>query len=170
MHQLVKPDTDWLAVHPPSSLVSSPRPEPRLTKLSAYYFAHSIKNEVFILDKLREANFNNNWLRLLLWFLAKDSESELGKTPYYINDYRVMPNTGSDTVEGQFEWFRVNVSLGVAIEVSYELIEKVIDSPIRHNYFESRLLYLIVNSSGKEKLKREYPEIWEEFGLGELSG
>jgi len=169
MHQLVETDTNGLNVNPPSSLVSSPQPEPKLTRLAAYYFAHAIKNETFILSKIREDSFNHNFFRLLLWFLAKDSEGEAKKSPYDITNYGAMPDTGSDTFEGQFEWFHVNVPWSIAIEASYELAEKVIDWPMRSDCFESGIPYLIVNSHGKEKLKNEHPDIWNEFKLGELT-
>ena len=170
MHQLVEADTNGLNVNPPSSFITSPQPEPKLTKLAAYYFAHLIKNEAFVLKKLKEDSLNNNVLRLLFWFLAQDSKSESEKTRHDIDSYRPMPDTGSNTIEGQFEWFSTNVHMNVAIEISYELVEKAIDIPMRYDCFESGLLHLIVNSRGKEKLKEDWPEIWDEFKLGELSG
>jgi hypothetical protein len=169
MHQLVKPDTDWLDVNPPSSFVITPTPEPKLPKLTAYYFAHSIKNQDFIIRKIREDLSNHNWLRLLLWFLAKDSEAVSETTAYDLNPYKFMPDTGSDSIEGQFKWFLENITYKVAIDLSYVTLDNAVPPTIRQKYFE-RGSDLIVNSEGKEKLKRDWPEIWHEFGLEEVSG
>ena len=169
MHQLVKPDTDWLNVNPPSSLVTPPKPEPKLTKLSAYYLAHAIKNEEFIVSKARKTTYHNNWLKLLLWFLAKDSEtaSETASSNLYAR--RVMPDTGSDNIEGHFEWFFAKIPAVVAIELSYVMVEDAVPLPFRYDCFDAMSDNLVVNFKGKEKLKADYPEIWDEFGLGELS-
>ena len=171
MHQVVKPNTDWLDVNLPSSLVSPPKPpepESRLTKLTAYYFAHSIKNEAFILNKLRENVTNRNWLRLLLWFLAKESKRVSETTPYDMDSISIMPNTGSDSIEGQLKWFLENITYEVAIDLSQVTLDNAVPPTIQWKYCETGN-DLIINSSGKEKLKRDWPEIWDEFGLGELS-
>ncbi len=173
MHQLVKPHTDWLDVNPPSSLVSPPKPpepEPKLTKLTAYYFAHSIKNEMFILNKLKEDITNRNWLRILLWFLARESERVSEKRPFEMDSNPIMPDTGSDTIEGQLKWFLENIKYNVAIPISYVTLDNAVSPTLQRKYFEERSSDLIINSSGKEKLKRDYPEIWDEFGLDEVSG
>ena len=169
MHQLVKPDTTGLNVKPPSSLVPALKPEPKLTKLAAYYFAHSIKNEDFILDKARKDTLNHNWLKLLLWFLAKESLRLSEKSPYDMDSRAIMPDTGSNTIEGQFEWFLENITYQVAIDLSYVTLDNAVPSTIQRKYFEKGN-DLIVNSEGKKKLKRDWPEIWNEFGLDEVSG
>lgn len=169
MHQFVQKGITGLNVDTPSSFVSKAEPEPKLTKLAAYYFAHAIKNEKFILNKARENTYYNNWLKLLLWFLAKDSEKASETKPYDIYVSRIMPDTGSNTIDGQFEWFFNKILADVAIDLSYVVVENAVPPPFRYNCFARMGDYLIVNSNGKEKLKRDWPEIWDEFGLGELS-
>jgi len=34
-----------------------------------------------------------------------------------------------------------------------------------YDYFEPRGAYRFVNEAGKEKLKKEWPKVWEEFDL-----
>jgi len=63
VYQLVKADIEGLNVNPPSTFATPRKPEPKLPKLTAYYFAHSIKNEDFILNKARETGgYYSNWL------------------------------------------------------------------------------------------------------------
>jgi len=169
MYQLVEAGVTGLDINPPSSLVTAPTPEPKLTKLSAYYLAHAIKNEGLIVSKARETTYHNNWLKLLLWFLAKDSETASETTPSNLYATRVMPDTGSDNVEGQFGWFFDKIPADVAIELSYVVVEDAMPPPFRYNCFDTMSDHLIVNSKGKEKLKRDWPEIWEEFNLGYLT-
>ncbi len=171
MHQLVQPDTDWLDVNTPSSLESPPKtpePEPKLTKLSAYYFAQSIKNEEFILRKLMEADYNHNWLKLLLWHLAKESERLSEKKSFAIYDYSYMPETGYSNIEGHFEWFVNNVAMEIAVNLCWITQDNAMYPLKAYDYFERDTAYSIVNTKGKQKLKTDWPEIWDEFKLGEL--
>jgi len=174
IHQLVEKDMTGLNVDMPSSLLPTPKapePEPELPKLTAYYFAHAIKNEKFILNKARaQGGYYDNWLKLLLWFLASDSKLTSETKPGDVYIRRVMPDTSSDTIEGQFEWFLNNVPGEVAIELSYVVVDNAVPPSIRYTYLEQRSDNLVVNSKGKGKLKRDWPGIWDEFKLDELSG
>lgn len=165
IYQLVKPDTEWLNVNPPSSLVSTAIPEPKLPKLTAYYFAHAIKNQKFIVNKAKEFPVNDYWLRLLLYFLAKESKHVSNLRPDEIPGPRAMPNTGSDTIEGHFEWFKRNVSMQVIIDIASWALDDGVPTPMQYNYTSNGL---IINAQGKKKLKKDWPEIWNEFSLGEL--
>lgn len=172
IHQLVNAGATGLNVNPPSSLQRAPEPEPKLTKLAAYYFANSIQNEDFILDKAREDSLNHNWLKLLLWFLAKESERVSERTTYDVYDLSIMPETGYDAIdiEGQFEWFRHNVPSDIAIYLSSVTLDNALSPLPSYAYLESGTVGLVINPKGKQKLKTDWPEIWDEFGLGELSG
>jgi len=166
MHQLVKPDTNWLNVKLPSSFVTAPlEPEPKLTKLVAYYFAHSIKNRNFLLGKRRD--FPNDELFLLLWYLAIDSLGKANSTviqPY--NEH--MPTTINNTLDEQFEVFSK-----MSIWVRGDLRDLVLTCKIGedyYKYFEDERDFIIVNADGREKLKSEWPDIWDELKLDEVSG
>jgi len=169
MHQLVKPDTDWLDANLPSSFVITPTPEPKLPKLAAYYFAHSIKSEDFILRKLNEGEYNHNWLKLLFWHLAKESERLSEKRPFVMQEYSYMPKTGYSNIEGHFEWFKNNVPSDIAINLVWVVLDNAIYPLKTYDYFEHGTVYSVVNSKGKQKLRTEWPEIWDEFGLDEVS-
>jgi hypothetical protein len=171
MHQHVKPHTEGLDVNPPSSLVSLPKPavaETELSKLLAHYFAHLIKNKAFILNSVKRHASYAYQLKLLFWLLAKESV-RVSEDPYDFLGRSVMPDTGSDAIEKQLEWLDENVPFEVAEQVS-NLIDDVISLQTPHNYLESSIWDLVVSSSGKEKLKGDWPEFWYEFGLDEVSG
>jgi hypothetical protein len=170
VYQLIRANVAGLNVNPPSSFVITPTPEPKLTKLAAYYLAHSIKNEEFILRKLREREYNHNLLKLLIWHLAKESERLSDKKVFTIQDYSYMPKTGYSNIEGHFEWFENNVPSDIAINLVWVILDNAMYPLQAYDYFERNTIYSVVNSSGKEKLRRDWPEIWNEFGLEELSG
>jgi class 3 adenylate cyclase len=167
VYQLVRANIAGLDGNPPSSLVAVPTPETKLTRLSAYYLAHAIKNEEFIVKKARESSYNNNWLKLLLWFLARDSEQASEAKPGDLYVRRIMPDTGSSSMQGQFQWFFDNVPADVAIELSFVVVDNAVPSSAQYMCFDLWSDYLVVNPEGKKKLKADWPEIWDEFGLGE---
>ena len=168
MHQLVSPGTAGVNINPPSSLAPTSEPEPKLPKLTAYYFAHSIKNEATILNIARESPYKSDWIRLLLWFLSKDSENASNAPSDSIYVRRIMPDTGSGNFEGHFNWFNENVPAKIAIELSDVLVYDAVPPPFRGSYLSSMSDDLIVQPNGKEKLKKDWPEIWTEFGFEEI--
>lgn len=172
IHQLVTTNTTGLNVNTPSSFVTQVRAEPKLTVLSAYYFAHALKNEKFIMNTIKElGTYYHNWLKLLLWFLARDSEHVSETTPHDVWGRRIMPDNCPDTtIEEQFKWFVDNITGDLAIELVYAVEDHAVPSSIRSKYLPFSGDALIVNSEGKKKLKRDWPEIWDEFKLDEVSG
>ncbi len=168
IYQLIRANIAGLNTNPPSSLVSLPESEPKLPRFTAYYFAHSIKNEKFILAKAREKPFLVIWLNLLLWFLAKDSEKASETTPSSVYIQRVMPDTGSDSIEGQLKWFINNIPHNVALYIGFVIVDNAVPQLIQYRYLAQDSSSLIVNSEGKEKLKKDWPAIWEDFKLDEL--
>jgi len=170
--QLIKEGVTGLNTDPPSSLVIPDMPEPKLTKLSAYYFAHAIKNEKFILAKAREeGTYCDNWLKLLLWFLAADSKARSETTSRDVAVPKIMPSAVSNSdIDEQFEWFYDNVPADVAIHLSHVVVDDAVPSSIRFKCFDPFSDKIVVNRKGRDKLKTDWPEIWDEFGLGELSG
>jgi len=168
MHQLIKPhNVNWLDINPPSSLVSPPKPvepEPKLTKKVAYYFAHSIKNRDFLLRN-RGGGQNNYALALLLWYLAVDSVGESESTE--VNPYEGhMPETEHNTLGEQFQVL-MELPFWVCADIR-SLIHDVEIGLDKAKYFEDGWDFTIVNVEGRKKLKSEWSEIWEGFGLGEL--
>jgi hypothetical protein len=171
IYQLVQGNITGLNVETPSSFRSIPsEPEPKLPKLAAYYFAHAIKNKEFILNKAREDVSNIKWLHLLLWFLAEDSRVVSETSAHDIYSRRVMPDDTGDYFfpEDQFNWFCENIPGDVALEVSYVVLDNAVTPSLQNKYFEPMSDKLVTNSEGEKKLKMDWPEIWDKFGLGEL--
>lgn len=163
VYQFRRPSATWLNSNPPSQLVVQPTPEPKLSKCAAYYFAHAIKNRDFILSK-RVDKLQHYALALLLWYLARDSvgysESTLA-LPYESQ----MPDTKHSTLDEQFEVFN-NLPFGICVDMK----NLACDSEIgwgNYKYFEDQFDCTLVNATGKQKLKSEWPNIWEEFQLSE---
>ena len=166
IHQLVEKDMTGLNVDMPSSFVIQAKPEPKLTKLAAYYFAHSIKNREFLIKK-RGGGQNNYALAVLLWYLAVDSlgKSESTQVEHYEEH---MPETKYNTLDEQFEFF-MELPFWVCCDLR-ELVREVHIRTENCKYFEDGWDITIVNVEGRKKLKSEWAEIWDEFRLGELSG
>jgi len=134
----------------------------RLTKLAAYYFLHSMYNRKFFSKKLNTTDAVIG--TVLLWCLATDSVSESEATD-------IKPPTlitwkaGKASFEEQFEYYssidmRINWSLFRLI-VQYELQSY-------EKYFErnASIDWRFITQEGKEKLKREFPNILKQFDLG----
>lgn len=133
----------------------------RLSKVAAYYFAHAIKNRKFIMEK-RARGQNNYALALLLWYLAVDSvgESESSDVNPYLPS---MPETEHSTLDEQFDKF-MSLPISVCIDFSYSA--RKCDITSKHSrYFEDPPQCTVVNLGGQNKLKSEWPELWNEFHL-----
>ena len=164
-YQLVEPDANWLNVDTPLILAKKVKPEPKLTKLIAYYFAHSIKNRKFLLSK--RGYPENDVLLLLLWYLAIDSLGKAHSTavePYSEH----MPVTINNTLDEQFEVFS-KIPAWVCGDLR-DLVRTHKIGEHYYKYFEDGWVFTVVNAAGREKLKSEWPNIWDDFGLGDLSG
>lgn len=164
MHQFIQKGVTGLSVDTPSSFVLKVEPEPKLTKLAAYYFAHSIKNREFIIRRRGDGQ-NNYALVVLLWYLARDSLGKSESTE--VKPYgEWMPETRHNTLDEQFELF-----MELPFSVCCDLRDLVRDFKIgkeNYKYFEDGWDFTIVNVEGQKKLKSDWPEIWDEFGFGEL--
>jgi len=135
--------------------------DPTLSKVAAYYLAHCIKNKEFILKK-RGSGQDNYALRLLLWYLAKDSVGKSESTLANPYDPQII-ETEHNTLDEQFAAF-----MELPFWVCYDCGQLAVDSDIGrglHRYFEDVRDALIVNTFGRNKLKSEWPSIRERFDL-----
>jgi hypothetical protein len=163
MYQLIEPEANWLDIQMPSIFTVRSKPEPKLTELAAYYFAHSIKNKKFLIDN-RDVGMNIYALRLLLRYLAVDSLGYSKST--YIEPYDShMPDTNSKTLNDQFEVF-MELPFWICCDLSDLICHEIGEH--NYKYFEDGWDFTIVNEAGQNKLKSEWPDIWDEFGLDKL--
>lgn len=133
--------------------------DPELTKLVAYYFAHAIKNREFFfgLDILER----DDTPVILLWFLAKDSVVKSESTDVKKPVYRTY-KAGIASLREQFENY-LSMNRWVQKELSTFIINELHSY---RKYVESiSLRPYLINNYGKEKLGKECPGIWDEFGL-----
>ena len=135
--------------------------EPRLSKVAAYYFAHCLKNRRFILET-RGPGQRDHASRLLLWYLAKDSlgesESNFAK-PY---EPQIL-ETKRGTLNEQLEEY-MKLPFSVCCDHGYLALDRDL-GPGYFKHFDDGSDGLIVNMSGQNKLKSEWPGIWDQFDL-----
>ena len=132
-----------------------------LTRVGAYYFAHAIRNRHFLLEK-RKYVPDNHALSLLMWYLAVDSVGEIMSTE--VNPYKKkMPDSENNTLNEQFEIF-LKLPCSLCTDLYSSGPERDIMSRDFGRYFEDEG-NLFVNADGKDKLRSEWPEIWNEFDL-----
>lgn len=163
VYQLIAPDNTGLDIETPERFKTPEKVEPRFTKLVAYYFAHAIKNEQFFLGKV-DSSVPETAGVVLLYLLATDSVemSESRAIDAYEPD---APKFGSN-IEEQFKYFD-----SLPYWVLSNLRDYITDKHLSKFYgnFEADRFgfrnYIFVNQKGKEKLKREYPDVWNAFGL-----
>jgi hypothetical protein len=154
--------------------------DPALTELVAYYFAHAIVNRDAILNALRTSKSSTaHAIVIMLYLLALDSfeRSHASETQPY-NDLwhddltfeEQIANYSNATLRGHestdlLHWkrgFRLNAAF--AERLFFDIFGKY--CPAYIDTSRSIWACLFVSDKGKEKLKREWPDIWNEFHLG----
>lgn len=134
-------------------------PEPRMPLRIACYFALAIKNRPFFLSHTAGAV---SVKIILLWLLSGDAENEIEAKGLASYPQSTRPRDGS--FEEQFEYYTKLEDSEYALlnEVAELITHSVLF--LHHKYFENYYIWLI-NDKGKEKLKREWPDVWEKFAL-----
>jgi class 3 adenylate cyclase len=154
---------DGLNTNVPTEFVAKTTSEAKLSHVAAYYFAHAIKNQEFLV-KAQCHGSRNYALTVTLWFLANDSIGEAESTV-------ISPYSPKIFGEGKLSLDAVvkhydDVDFDVLVALA-NFIQKELGPYIQH--LESGgigYVFLFVNESGKKKLQREWPAIWEGFNLG----
>lgn len=158
VHQFLGKGYDGLNIDTPSNFRRVRR---KLSKIAAYYFAHAVKNEKFFIEK-KDYYFSGV---VLLWFLASDSleESETSKFGTF------LPKTfGAEkiTIEEQYDYYDDIEKSWIVLALYRFVVDKHLSNYYEYFVRESGTTeYTFVSSKGKEKLKKEWPGIWKEFGL-----
>jgi class 3 adenylate cyclase len=162
VHQYVAADKVGLNTELPERFEVPVKPEPRLTQIAAYYFAHAIKNQEFFIKHARSGDEYR--ALVLIYFLAEDSV-EMAQATSIDSVKPHTVNFGSD-LESQFK-FLESIDFWIVVTLKSLIVEKHLDDFYR--YFESDRFgtknRLFINQKGKDKLKAEWNQIWEEFGL-----
>jgi class 3 adenylate cyclase len=147
----------------PSAFVQVKPAEQPLNKILAYYIAHSITNQEFLLSKHNYGSFSYTTI-ILLYFLALDSEEESNATKYELTDKHAWGAEENKPFNEQFEHYD-KIDFWILCRYA-ECIEQRVLIPY-HYCFEKggtgTARYVFINEKGKTKLKQEWPHIWNEF-------
>jgi class 3 adenylate cyclase len=163
VHQLIQP-APGLDISVPEQFMIEDEPEPPLTLLVAYYFAHAIKNRQFLTTVAREQSGGAYAAIVLLYMLANDSTETATSSEFDPH----KPHTWGYQ-EGVFiEQFAHYNSLDYWIIC--DLSEFIFDTHlVRYlKYFEPEVYpnnRLFINRKGREKLQSEHASIWKELKL-----
>jgi class 3 adenylate cyclase len=148
-----------LNIETPQEFILSDISEAPLDLFSAFYFAHAIKNRNFFLS-LNRLTQDYHVAVVLLYFLAIDSVGVEQSTD--VNPY-VSKIFGKErkTISEQYEHYG-SINYWVSSEFS-DFVEAKLAK--YHIFFEKAAKFIFVNKEGITKLKREFPNIYEDFGF-----
>ena len=131
--------------------------KPTLDIRIACYFAHLIKNRELLIRNYEKSDITKV---ILFWFRAGDSSGKLNRIGYDKPMYGTPEEMeASFTQEFDRYWELpdyIQFTLTEMIRFKYLLTYD--------EYFEDQGV-LFINEEGKEKLKREWPDVWTKFNL-----
>lgn len=162
VYQYILNEVNGLNIETPESFKPQDLPvkvEEKFPKKIAYYIAYLIKYRGLLIEK-KEHGAHRTRLKNIFWLLSGDmvtkSESSETEAPLFFTY-----NFGQATIEEQLDYYlNINIHLILAFdnEINLSLYPFA-------KYFEDFPTLIFVNLSGREKLKSEWEEIWNEFEL-----
>ncbi len=168
VYQYIKSGLPGLNVDTPEAFLYKP-PSYKLTKKIAYYFAHALKNKAFLVQKTGKSADDYYVSVPMLWFLAEDSESASSAKDF---DQPILrqPGQGKLSIAEQFELFNriLSIHFWTMCELASQIIANSLDkyySAFFENTGDIMKCWFVINKTGQNKLKEEYPGIWREFDL-----
>ncbi|MDP9315378.1 MAG: hypothetical protein M3R24_31700 [Chloroflexota bacterium] len=162
VYQLIDTGNAHVNVDVPKAFQQPIKTNKKLHHLLAYYMAHAIRNRPFFLTKVNDLEYTGI---VLLWFLAKDSirQSEATETePAYYKAYKA----GEVTIQEQYQYYD-----GLPFDILSEFGSSLKETHLYNNsnYFDGIINFRFVNDEGKRKLKQDWPNIWNEFDLDNVT-
>jgi class 3 adenylate cyclase len=154
-----------LNLETPTEFVTNQPSEPRLSRIAAFYLAHSIRLKQFIINKQGSGQSSYS-LIVLLWFLAMDSKGTAEATdispyaPCIYGDGKLDINTVFDYYNSQDFW---------VINLLTHFISSELSKFYSCLYLSGGYQPIFVSDEGKQKLKRDWPSIWDDFELDKCS-
>lgn len=164
VHQYIKTGHLGLNTNAPSNL-SYKKTVYTLSKKSAYYFAHAIKNRDLLIKKTKGDPFNYVPI-VLLWYLAEDS-CEMSAWKDFDSANLKQPGDGKLSIEEQFDVID-STYFWILCDLSGFIVESHLNKFHRDSFEDDKhgiKCWFIINKYGQQKLKKEHPEIWQEFSL-----
>lgn len=149
----------------PTEFKEKQLPEAQLTKEVAYYLVHAIRHRQFIVKK-QGSGQNNYSLTVMLWLLAIDSlgKAEATEIAPYAPDIYGGGKASLEDIYNYYQTLDFNI-IKIAADSIYDQLSK-----FRYCFDVGGINYMLlfVNDKGKEKLKKEWPDIWKEFDLDKV--
>jgi class 3 adenylate cyclase len=147
----------------PSQFAEEPQPEKHLTELEAYYLAHAIRNKDWLIkDKARaQATYA---AAVTLFYLAEDSVSILHAREYE-DPIIKLRGKNPQRVQEAYDYYK-SIDFWVCCDLASSFVERL--RGIRgliEGYGLDVSQFHVVTDDGREKLKREFPQIWTELEL-----
>jgi class 3 adenylate cyclase len=141
--------------------------DPSLSEFVAHYFAHSISNRTKILQVLKDSDtsLTEHAIVVFLYFSAQDSLERLSATD--IKPYRPghRKDLGFDQeIENYSRLDVAYLSHAFAERLFFDYLVQYYDN----GYIDTRRSLwspIFVSDKGKQKLKKEWPKVWDDFGL-----
>lgn len=173
LHQFVNEGVPELNLDVPRTF-KQPRKEgpkePELTEHVAYYLAHAIKNAPTLLERMGDSFARENAGITLLYFLATDSEARRHAAEFETASLQTY-KADSATFEEQLKYYagldeNLVWHFSRHIRWSYKDYLDRYGKCFREDSF-GMTVYRAISEYGKRKLKEEWPQIWDEFGLDE---
>jgi hypothetical protein len=164
VHQYIQKDQVGLNINVPSNL-SNKKIEYSLSKQSAYYFAHAIKNNELLVRRTGGDSYSRTPVALL-WFLAEDS-CEMSAIKEFNSPTLKQPGRGKLPIEEQF-----NEIDSTYYWILSGFVGSIIQNHLSKYHYSSFeecndgvKCWFVINKYGQNKLKKEHPDIWQEFSL-----
>jgi hypothetical protein len=159
VYQLIDEGACGLNNKTPEIFVHKEEPESEFPVETALYFAYCIKNQEFILSKMKEWYVYGSYLQILFWFLVKESIVILAKTETDTYERHVLPEEMLGlSINDQLEWLKGKLPCMIAIHISFVLNDKIV--PPMFKKFVVSNNALVITKEGKAKLDTEYPNAY----------
>jgi hypothetical protein len=162
VHQFVEPHPG-LDTSVPSRFRVAEKQEVKLSRFAAYYFAHGIKNREVLRSLPTRGSYWCYPATVLLMRLAQDSVGSSEANEFDRYDPRTW-KAGKASFNEQLEYYKSS-DFWVICDLSTFLEKECLSD--YWEYFERSFNFSshFVTTGGREKLKREWPSIWKEFGF-----
>ncbi|MBM2838431.1 MAG: hypothetical protein HW415_1056 [Deltaproteobacteria bacterium] len=164
VYQYIKEGLAGLNTSAPS-ILSDKKIVYSLSKKSAYYFAYAIKNKDILITKTKGESYNYVPV-ILLWYLAEDS-CEMAVCRDFDSANLKQPGNGKLSVEEQFDVID-STYFWILCNLSEFIVESHLNKFHRDSFEDDKYgikCWFIINKYGQQKLKKDHPEIWQEFSL-----
>jgi len=142
--------------------------DPPLSQFVAYYFANAIVSRSRILDALKDSgsSLTENAVVVWLYFSAHDSVEKATATE--TQPYRRGYEKHLSFDEAIKNYCSVEIAF-LSAAFAERLYYEILGEHSFNGYIDTgRSIFapIFVTDKGKQKLKREWPKLWDEFGLG----